>query len=731
MAIVCYNHDNMKRNIVLTVGVTAHAEGVLAHKTMQAIFASLANLDDKKYPYEIIVHIDNGDEETINYFKRYKNDKRFKIIHSNFRDLGMSRNCIVKNASGKYISFLDADDMLSSNWYTSALKRMEKSKEVIMVHPNIQFNFGAGTRLEFTERKDSFEKAEDAIISAGVNRWCSAIMGERETFLKYPYMETKNGYGYEDYNLNTNTLGHGIKHMIAPKTVMFYRQKAEGSLLASSNVERVIQPYVSLLDVDFIKSIPEETIEKMRPRIIESKRRGRMLRIYYAARENKYTEFFILPVAKLAKKILGIRPVAEQKGGAKIPDFMLREWKKINKIDSQLYPTKEALSEIFQAKADDYDVGLAYYDIVKNIPELPDYLFIVPWVRVGGADKVLINYIKAIKHHHPEWKVAVMTTLPGKNIRSDELPDNAYLIDFGNRAKTIWPTQKDLLFSRLITQLRCKKIHIINSEYGYNWAMSHKKFMKSERELSVSIFSMTNKYNPGIGSYANPYLLNIYSVVKNIYSDNENMLKDLIETQGFEQKNMYVIHQPIDLPLKDKDRRNDDKKKRYRVLWASRVDDEKMPKLVPDIMKQLDTEKYVIEMWGEMSDAYKVDMFNQTAGLVYKGKFKNFDELCERDYDAFLYTSNRDGMPNVLLEAASHQIPIVASNIGGISEFIRDKETGLLVNDIENCEEYAKNIRNICEKPKQAKQYTENAKKLLKREHSWEQFYDATKKMFE
>ena len=63
-------------------------------------------------------------------------------------------------------------------------------------------NFGAGTRLEFTVRTDSFEKFEDAVISAGVNRWCSSIMGKRETFLKYPYMKTENGYGYEDYNLN-------------------------------------------------------------------------------------------------------------------------------------------------------------------------------------------------------------------------------------------------------------------------------------------------------------------------------------------------------------------------------------------------------------------------------------------------------------------------------------------------------------------------------------------------
>ena len=37
----------MKSDIVLTVGITAHAEGVLAHKTMRAVFVGLENLDKK------------------------------------------------------------------------------------------------------------------------------------------------------------------------------------------------------------------------------------------------------------------------------------------------------------------------------------------------------------------------------------------------------------------------------------------------------------------------------------------------------------------------------------------------------------------------------------------------------------------------------------------------------------------------------------------------------------
>lgn len=41
-------------------------------------------------------------------------------------------------------------------------------------------------------------------------------------------------------------------------------------------------------------------------------------------------------------------------------------------------------------------------------------------------------------------------------------------------------------------------------------------------------------------------------------------------------------------------------------------------------------------------------------------------------------TSDRDGIPNVIMEALLHRLPVVASDVSGIREVIRDRETGLL-----------------------------------------------------
>jgi glycosyltransferase involved in cell wall biosynthesis len=47
--------------------------------------------------------------------------------------------------------------------------------------------------------------------------------------------------------------------------------------------------------------------------------------------------------------------------------------------------------------------------------------------------------------------------------------------------------------------------------------------------------------------------------------------------------------------------------------------------------------------------------------------------------DALVVPSRNEGIPRVILEALAMQVPVVATDVGGVSELIRDEETGLLV----------------------------------------------------
>jgi len=73
-----------------------------------------------------------------------------------------------------------------------------------------------------------------------------------------------------------------------------------------------------------------------------------------------------------------------------------------------------------------------------------------------------------------------------------------------------------------------------------------------------------------------------------------------------------------------------------------------------------------------------------------------------------------DGIPNVLIEALSVDLPVVATRLSGIPELVRHRETGLLVEE-RDTEELAAGIIWCLEHPAEAKHLAEAGRRLVAR----------------
>ena len=73
---------------------------------------------------------------------------------------------------------------------------------------------------------------------------------------------------------------------------------------------------------------------------------------------------------------------------------------------------------------------------------------------------------------------------------------------------------------------------------------------------------------------------------------------------------------------------------------------------------------------------------------------------------------DRDGIPNVIMEALSHRMPVVATDVCGISEVIRDGETGLLVPQ-RDPRALAQAVRRMLEDREQALRMAEAGRALV------------------
>ena len=710
----------------LTVAVTVHNEGLVAHKTMRSILEATKRLEEKKISYEILIHIDNGDQITKDYFKRYAKMPNVVIYENNFGDPGPSRNFLAQKASGEYLTFLDGDDLISDNWLVVAYGALIGATEEVIVHPEGILTFGTEVNNVLTIQTETLPREKDTIVLLGENRWCAILMAKTSTLLKFPYQHLTGGYSHEDYVFNVETTNAGIKHIIAKETILFYRRSNNSRLSSSNNMNQII-PYMEFFDFEKVREFRADSHADV-PVEVSLKRKG--YKLYKKIRDNNFLNYFITPPAKLTLKVLNKFNQKNKLG--KIPEFVVREWAKINPLETQLYPYPFILNRTQIYDPSDLSmIGETYLKIAQSVTHTPDYVFIVPWVVRGGADKVMLNMMKAIEEIHPGSKFTVITTLPNKNVWAKMLPKNTDLIEFGKLAEGLPPYEKDELLSRVITQLNCKRLHIINSEYAYAWAYKHQELIKNHYELTVSVFAscfipesnFTCRF-----SFDDPFIFDIYPVVKKIFTDNQTFVEESVEKNALDEKLFKVQYQPIMDEVKPVHHAEANKK--VKVLWASRVTREKMPDMIKLIADKLDPKEFQIDVFGAFSDDVDKNFFAGVPVINYRGAFDGFSSLPTEDYDILLYTSVGDGVPNILLEATAAGLPILASNDGGVHEFIQDGKTGSLVKEIRDVDGYVKKLKDFRKNPKKYEEYVEEAQKLLEERHSWKAFIKKMKEDF-
>jgi glycosyltransferase involved in cell wall biosynthesis len=63
--------------------------------------------------------------------------------------------------------------------------------------------------------------------------------------------------------------------------------------------------------------------------------------------------------------------------------------------------------------------------------------------------------------------------------------------------------------------------------------------------------------------------------------------------------------------------------------------------------------------------------------------------------DCFAFPNKREGLGIAALERMSAGIPVIGHNIGGIRDFVIDGETGVLVDSIDNMDDYGRVIETF------------------------------------
>ena len=230
--------------------------------------------------------------------------------------------------------------------------------------------------------------------------------------------------------------------------------------------------------------------------------------------------------------------------------------------------------------------------------------------------------------------------------------------------------------------------------------------------------------------YFSPFKVSVVVVIEKAMARFSNVLvavtsqikKDLI-SKGVGKANCWEVIHPGVNPV-EKQRSTVANKKH--LVWIGRFTAIKNPYLALKIMRELKKKDSTInltmvgdgELFGEISQKAKEENLN----IVFTGWQTDIYPYLHTA-DALLISSKNEGLPLVMLEAASLRIPTVSTNVGGISEFIEDRKSGIFIS--ENTTSASADIFNLFDKPDQVESLGQKAYAKFNEGFSMKSFVDS------
>ena len=128
--------------------------------------------------------------------------------------------------------------------------------------------------------------------------------------------------------------------------------------------------------------------------------------------------------------------------------------------------------------------------------------------------------------------------------------------------------------------------------------------------------------------------------------------------------------------------------------------------------------KYEIQILGKGDEKYtqslkkKIKISKLNDKLKFLGLIKDPNIILEKS-DIGIMCSNEEGLSNSILEYMSHNLPIIATNVGGNSEMIKNNLNGYLIR-MNDHKDFASKLRILIKNKKLRNKLGKNNMKLLK-----------------
>jgi glycosyltransferase involved in cell wall biosynthesis len=608
--------------------------------------------------------------------------------HQYNRGLSAARNTGAILSLGQYIIFLDPDDLVEETALEKLLllKRQHEGlgHKVGFIYPStVHF-------IDDPKRPNSIERvpfSHQKLLRE--NYIPSFALIERQLYLQVGGMCENHIKYFEDYDFWLRLVSLGYRGILLDEPLFFYRRHDSGrSTIIKKNVKDWKEELRANNPVAFGDILADKDDEQM----------------------------------LTIKECPCCRPMPQE---GQLNLWLWRHHSRIPKLPS---PKRTVTTEL------------------QPIVEFTQVLMIVPWLQVGGADYYDLDVIKVISHSN---NITIITD----DIKTDHPLKSQFLTytrDIFHLASLLPPSydteQVDNLLDHFIESRRPKIVYVRNSMNGYRLASRHHgrgiKFIDVQH-LATASDNLGWEYSsiPFI-SFLDSRLVVSRHLAK--------IIEDTAISNHQQSPPTFIIPPSVDVASLKGDKSLQLCGGDYRtVLFVGRLVEQKDPELWIQVASELASrdQRILFLMIGEGSLRDQVlhdfDTYPSLKDRFLISPFTNREELAkflcyglERDSvgilrpasclgkTVLLMTSQNEGIPIVILEAAAVGVPIVIGNVGAISEMKEKLADSIRLVTSQSINEYADQVLTAFNDNDQLRD------RPLPREYSKEHFHEKILELF-
>ncbi len=382
-------------------------------------------------------------------------------------------------------------------------------------------------------------------------------------------------------------------------------------------------------------------------------------------------------------------------------------------------------------RVDARDQGLppyypAFRKLFLSLDHSFDHIVFIRGLTHEEADLEAIHALRAAQERHGTDAVLLVITdqdlLPLKHW----LPAGTHLRTLSAHDRDLSPWARMMIVRTLIQTLWPKAVLNVNSRACWEVFMLFGAPLSHTTDLYAMLFQHDADSESGFGGYAAEFFRDCLPHLRRIYTDNAAFLCDLKQRFGIPP--MYfpkldTLYQPWEttmLPAGCKPYPPPPEDGTFRVFWAGRICHQRNPQLLLEIARRCPG--FTFDVYGTCDKKFKSMMSEEAPpNVLVKGPCSDMGAIPVANYQAFLYTSLQDDLPNALIAAGTLEVPVVASGLDAIVELI-DDTTGWPVHNFVAADGYAEALERIQSDPTRSSEKARVLRQRIATRHSWESY---------